>query len=467
MIRSIFGRLLLSHIAVILLTTVLLGVLMSYLLRGYVVENKRNELYDKGYAVAALVAPILSSGRLPYRLELLGDLVGAQLWVANQQGTIIAGDPPPRWSRSFPENAAQISALFAGTPQSWVRDAPGQADPSIIVAIPISSAAVPTAVFLYTPLTGITSAIRSLDHILLISILFGTLAAITMGFFISRGLTRPIADISKAAGRFAAGDYQSRSSVEGGDEIGRLAHVFNEMAGALAQIEQNRRDFLANVSHELKTPVAAIQALAEALQDGLVTDPAKQKRYLATIVGETGHIDRLVKDLLDLAQLEAGELTIMKERVNLSAFLPAELAKYDYLMTPKRLTFQTAIPSSLPLVIADPLRLSQIVANLISNAVRYSPEERSIEITVKTTPGKVIVSISDHGPGIPLTDQPYIWDRFYRVDKSRSRQGGGTGLGLAITKHLVQAMGGAVDVQSIPGEGATFSISLPIDHATS
>ncbi|HMM22181.1 MAG TPA: HAMP domain-containing sensor histidine kinase [Selenomonadales bacterium] len=467
MIRSIFGRLLLSHIAVILLTTVLLGVLMSYLLRGYVVESKKRDLYDKGYAVATMVAPILSSGRLPYRLELLGDLVGAQLWVANQEGTVIAGDPPPRWSGRFPGNASQIDALFAGKPQSWIRDARNQTDPSIIVAVPISSAAAPTAVFLYTPLTGINLAIRSLDRILLISILFGTIAAITMGFFISRGLTRPIADISKAAGRFAAGDYQSRSAAVGEDEIGRLAQVFNRMAEALAQIEQNRRDFLANVSHELKTPVAAIQALTEALQDGLVPDPDKQKRYLSTIVGEAGHIDRLVRDLLDLSQLEAGELTILKEKISLADFLPTELAKYDYMLAPKGLSLRADIPPVLPPVTADPMRLSQVMANLISNAVRYSPDGGTIEITAKTVAGKVMITVADNGPGIPRSDQPHIWDRFYRVDKSRSRQYGGTGLGLAITKHLVQAMGGEISLHSIPGEGATFALSLPIDPAKS
>lgn len=464
MIRSIFGRLLLSHIGIILLTTVLLGVLMSFLLRAHVVETKRHDLLNQGYAMAALVAPIVNTGRLPYRLELFDDLVGADIWVVDQQGKLLAGNPPPRWDRSFPENPAQIEALFSGTPQTWVRNTREQPDPSIIVAVPLpANAPTPAAVFLYTPLTGTNLAVQALDRIILISLFVGTMAAIILGFFISRGLTRPLADISKAAARFAAGDLSSRSSAQGRDEVGSLARVFNDMASALAQTEQNRRDFLANVSHELKTPVASIQALAEALQDDIVPEPEKRQRYLATIVSESGRIDRLIHDLLDLAQLEAGELTVVREQLELQSFLAEEGTKYEQLLSAKRLRLNVVIQPPGLSVTADPLRLAQVMVNLISNAVRYAPEDSSIEISAKPSDRKVLITVTDQGPGVPPEDQPLIWDRFYRVDKSRARAGGGTGLGLAITKLLVQAMDGQVGLTSIPGRGAAFYFTLPAE----
>ena len=458
MIRSIFSRILISHIVVILLCTVLLGALMSYLIRGYVVENKRTEMLVKSQTVAAVVGR-----RLTERLDVIDDLIGAQIWVVDQRGKVLAGDPPPRWgSRPFPENTPRIEALFAGTPQSWVRSGRNQTDPAIIVAAPVPGAATPVAVFLQTPITGVNQAIKAMDRILLLSLLDGTIAAAILGFFIARGLTRPIADISQAAARFAAGDYASRAAATGKSEVGDLGRTFNTMADALAKVEQNRREFLANVSHELKTPVASIQALAEALTDGVAAKPEQQRRYLDTIVDESRHIDRLIRDLLDLAQLEAGELSVVPEPLDLAAFLEAETTKYHHLLAPGDLSLRLDIAPGAPPVRADRGRLAQIMANLVSNAVRHSPPGGVIDIAVRPAGGRTAVTVSDRGPGIPPEDQPHIWDRFYRVDKARSRSHGGTGLGLAITKRLIQAMGGDITVRSTPGGGAAFTFTLPI-----
>jgi signal transduction histidine kinase len=434
---------------------------MSYLVREHVVETKRVELLSKSQAVAAVVGRALTNGRLPDRLEVMGDLLGARIWVVDQQGKILAGSPPPRWAKAFPENTSKIEALFAGTPQSWVRANRRQADPSIIVAVPVAAPS-PTAVFLYTPITGVNQAISAIDRLLLLSLLVGTLAAIILSFFVSRGLTRPIADISRAAGRFAAGDYASRTSVAGSDEIGGLGRTFNTMADSLAKVEQNRREFLANVSHELKTPVASIQALAEALADGVASRPEHWQRYLDTIVSESQRIDRLIRDLLDLAQLEAGELTVVPEKTDLAAFLRHETAKYSHLLAEKNLALRVDAPDNLPPVLADPGRLAQVVANLIANAGRYSPAGTAIDVTVRLQGGKAVVAVSDRGSGIPYEDQPYVWDRFYRVDKSRSRSGGGTGLGLPIAKRLVRAMGGEISLVSEPGQGTTVTFTLPL-----
>ncbi len=460
MIRSIFSRLFLSHIIVILLVTVTLGALMAYLVREHLIENKRLEMLAKGQSVAAAVAPVLGAGNLPFRLELLGDLIGARIWVADSQGNILAGRPPTRWVRTLPEDAQRLEALFAGTPQSWVRNSRRQNDPSILVAVPVASTS--AAVFLSTPITGVNQAAQAIDRLLILSLILGTLVAALSGLLISRTLTRPLADISHAAARFAAGDYASRTGATGGDEIGGLGRTFNTMAESLAKVEYNRREFLATVSHELKTPVASIQALAEALADGVATEPEQRQRYLATIVGESQRIDRLIRDLLDLAQLEAGELSIVPEKTDLVAFLGRETAKYDHLLAEKDLTLRVEAPTVVPPVLADPGWLAQIIANLVSNAARHSPAGETIAITVQPTAGKVAVVVSDHGPGIPPEDQPYIWDRFYRVDKSRARSGGGTGLGLAITKRLVQAMNGEITLESTPGEGAKFTFTLPI-----
>jgi signal transduction histidine kinase len=464
MTRSIFSRLFISYIVIILLVTVTLGALMAYLVRGQVVENKRLEMVNLGHSTAAALAPVIdNNSRLHSRLEVISKLLGTRIWVVDKQGKLLAGNPPARWLRNFPEDSQQIEALFAGAAQSWVRSGRRQADPSIIVGVPLSNAAAPpAAVFLYTPIAGVNQTVQAIDRLLLLSLLLGTLVAALFGLLISRTLTRPLADISQAAARFAAGDYASRTGATGGDEIGGLGRTFNTMAESLAKVEYNRREFLANVSHELKTPVASIQALAEALADGVAAKPEHQQRYLATIVGESQRIDRLIRDLLDLSQLEAGELSIVPEKTDLVAFLNREAAQYAHLLAEKDLALRVDAPPVVPVVLADPGRLAQIVANLVSNATRHSPPGETIVITVQPTAGKVAVAVSDRGPGIPPEDQPFIWDRFYRVDKSRARSGGGTGLGLAITKRLVQAMNGEITLESTVGQGAKFTFTLPI-----
>jgi signal transduction histidine kinase len=461
MIRSIFGRLLLSHIGVILLTIVSFGALMSYLIRDHVIETKRLELLGKSQAIAGVVTRAADRGTLNARLEVLGDLIAARIWVVDQRGRVLAGNPPPRWgSRPFPENSPRLEALFGGETQSWIRSRE-PSDPSIIVAAPVILAGAPAAVFLYTPITGINQAIQAIDRLVIFSLVFGMMATTILGFFIARGLTNPLANISKAAARFAGGDYAARTDATGRDEVGKLGQTFNAMADSLAMIEQNRRDFLANVSHELKTPVASIQALAEAIHDG-VAGPQDERRYLATIISETNRIDHILHDLQDLSLLEAGELAVLPERIELAAYLTREAEKYNQLLAAKNLSIRLDLPAALPPVLADGSRLAQILTNLIANAVRYSPDGGVITIGARPAAGKVAIAVSDAGPGIPPADQPYIFDRFYRVDKSRSRSGGGTGLGLAITRNLVRAMGGEITVNSPPGAGATFTFTLPV-----
>jgi signal transduction histidine kinase len=219
---------------------------------------------------------------------------------------------------------------------------------------------------------------------------------------------------------------------------------------------------LASVSHELRTPITSIQALSETILDGLAPKPEQQQRYLTTIVQESKRLSRLISDLLDLSQLEADELSITGEQFNLTTWLQAEIDKIQPLLARKQLTFHVDIPQNLPAVWGDTDRLAQVFINLISNAIRHSPEQSVISITLYTAKQYVAIAIADQGTGISPIDLPYIWDRFYRGDQSRARNYGGTGLGLAITKKLVHAMNGDITVHSILGSGATFTFTLPI-----
>jgi len=230
---------------------------------------------------------------------------------------------------------------------------------------------------------------------------------------------------------------------------------------ALRQLEQMRRDFVANVSHELRTPLTSIQGIIEGLIDGVIP-AAEAGRYLRVAHGESLRMNRLVQDLLDLAALEAGRADWELHAVELGEILDRVEIRLQAPRSEKGLAIRREVPPDLPPLLANENRLEQVLTNLVENAVRFSPPGGEITVAAEKRPhNRITVTVRDQGPGIPPEDLPHVWDRFYRVEKSRARETGGTGLGLAIVKQIVEAQGGEVAVESSPGEGASFFFTLP------
>ncbi len=228
----------------------------------------------------------------------------------------------------------------------------------------------------------------------------------------------------------------------------------------LRRLERARRDFVANVSHELKTPLTAIQGFSETLLDGALEDPDNSRRFLEIIRENAIRLGRMTDDLLRLAQVEAGQLPMQFQPVEVQSVIRPCLETVRLDATAKRLTLDVDCLPSLPRVSGDPGSLQQVVQNLLDNAVRYSPEGGRISIKAAFEGENIVISVSDTGPGIPKTEQERIFERFYRTDSARSRDLGGTGLGLSIARHLAEAHGGKILVRSDVGSGATFTVIL-------
>lgn len=227
------------------------------------------------------------------------------------------------------------------------------------------------------------------------------------------------------------------------------------------RLEQTRRDFVANVSHELRTPMTSIQGFVEALLDGMARDKEEQDRYLNVILDETVRLNRLVNDLLDLSGLEMGKYEFQKEPVSISEMFRQAVDKLQVQV--KRQNLQVIIKDAerIPPVLASRDRLQQVLINLLSNAVSFTPEGGRIELSAEVAGQAVKVKVTDNGPGIPWEEQDKVWERFHKVDKARTRGLGGTGLGLAIVRQIIEAHGGEVGLVSTPGEGSTFWFTLP------
>jgi signal transduction histidine kinase len=282
--------------------------------------------------------------------------------------------------------------------------------------------------------------------------------ALLFARWFARGMTQPLRDMASAARRMEVGNYEVRVETHARDEVGQLAHAFNRMSGELARLEESRRDLVANVSHELKTPIAAIRAHLENLLDG-VEDPDPDT--LEVMLAQTERLGRLVEQLLDLSKLESGEVPLHRADVALGPIVRRVVSEIEVARAGKRVRIEEDIPQDLPAVDADAERVHQVLFNLVDNAVRYVSDGGEVTIAAHRENGDVEISVADDGAGIPREHLPRLFERFYRGDAARSRDDGGTGIGLAIARSVVEAHGGTIRAASEPGIGSVFSFDLP------
>jgi two-component system phosphate regulon sensor histidine kinase PhoR len=240
----------------------------------------------------------------------------------------------------------------------------------------------------------------------------------------------------------------------------RLAIVVLRDVTDLRKLEGVRREFVANVSHELRTPLTSIRALVETLETGAIDDPAVAAEFLGRIVHEVDRLASLVDELLDLARLETGRVVLRREALMPRDVLNAALERLRPQIARSGLRLETAVPADLPTMHADRARIEQVMLNLVHNAIKFTPAGGTISVSARAEVGAIVVTVADTGVGIPPDEAPRLFERFYKADRARSSEG--TGLGLAIAKHIVQAHGGTIWVESTPGAGARFSFRLPL-----
>jgi signal transduction histidine kinase len=305
---------------------------------------------------------------------------------------------------------------------------------------------------------------------LILSALAASASAVVVSLFITRQIISPIQALSKASQRIAAGNYNERVKLfvknpEKVDELGQLAQDFNRMAENLEQTEALRRQLIGDVSHELRTPLTTIKGSMEALIDGVL--PAEPETF-EQIYQEADRLQRLVNDLQELSRVEAGALRLELQPLMLAEILKAATIRLERQYAEKGVMLEMDLTPNLPEVQVDADRLSQVLFNLGGNALQYTPAGGQVTISARRKGDEVQVRVKDTGIGIAAEHLSYVFDRFYRADRSRARVSGGSGIGLTIAKHLVEAHGGRIWVES-PGEGkgSSFSFTLPVAKLTS
>jgi len=306
---------------------------------------------------------------------------------------------------------------------------------------------------------------RTLATILLI---FATCIATVLGYFLSAAFADKINALREAARAIAAGALDTRVRVPGRDEVTELAESFNNMAAQLEsaaakqqEIEKMRRDLVAWVGHDLRTPLSSVQAIVEALADGMVDDPATEARYLRTAKRDIHALSLLIDNLFEMAQIDAGGLKLDRQPNSLSDLVSDTIESFRTLADEKGVMLQGHVTPDVDPVELDARLIGRVLTNLVSNALRHTPTGGTVQVYARAVSGGVEVTVRDTGEGIRPEDLPHVFEQFYRGEKSRNRATGGAGLGLAIAQSFVQAHGGAIRVESKVGEGTQFIFFLP------
>jgi len=302
--------------------------------------------------------------------------------------------------------------------------------------------------------------LRQVNRLMLAAAVMAGLAVLIVGSFQARRIVAPVRALAEAAERIAGGDLSQRTPVTSQDELGEMAAAFNTMAAKLERQQELRHRAMADVAHELRTPLSVLQIELESIEDGL-TGPTPE--VVAGLQTSVAHLRHLVEDLRVLSLADAGELQLDVEPVEVGKLVHEVVNRVQGTARAKDITLDVRLPDAPLMVSSDDQRLAQVLLNLLSNALQHTPPDGQVTVDARQVEGEIHVRVQDTGKGIPAKDLPHIFDRLHRADRARSRDTGGSGLGLSITRSLVEAHGGRIWAHSTEDEGSAFTFALPLN----
>jgi two-component system OmpR family sensor kinase len=466
MLASLRARLLATYLllAALVLAIVTAGLLI-YLVRSPLADRQTSQrlrlaaslITSRGAESLLNAGP----GQLQAALQRLDQVAQARALLIDSEGQVLADS---RAQDPLPARLPERIRLFASAASGTLRDASGQVWIYQIAATGSGRYLMLAAARPALRLAGLLrdDLVPPLVRAGLVALVLSALLA----WMMSRWVAAPLKHMAEAASAVAAGDFQHPLPTQGPSEVKSFAAAFRNMIQRVQASAIAQRDFVANVSHELKTPLTSIQGFAQALIDGAAGDQAGQQRAASVILDESKRLHRLVDDLLQLARMDAGQGEFRREALDLKLLLEGIVERFRLRQGEGGVGINADLPS-FPVVIGDGDRLAQVFTNLIDNALKHSPPQGQVSLTGERGHGWVVVHISDQGPGIAPEELSRIFERFYQVDKARSGGAGrGSGLGLAISREIVRAHGGEILVQSQLGGGSRFSVRLPVARPT-
>ena len=485
--KSLFGKVLAILVAVLIVCFSVTGVLLGIGLNRLSADQKAEQLQmvaEKteqalGYFLNQLNGFVDTELFTNY-LESIAENSGSVIWVVRTDGSILfySSTPasvvnnlernvdgwyslPEDWEyqprrRGYSYQSGDFYGLFRDTGEKWVTVSRNFS----ITGIPPHGITAEGIILVHSKLPTMRNTKYSIPRIFLISGGIGSLAALMLAFILSRRMVKPLTEMRQAASRIASGDFNKRITIRGEDEIAELSRSFNYMVDALENLENTRREFLSNISHELRTPMTTIKGFIDGILDGVIP-PENQSTYLSIVRDEVKRMEKLVNDIMDLARFQAGD-----NRLNITVFdinerIRRSVISLQQMFIKKNLEFMAEFETERLFVKADADAIQRVLLNLLHNAIKFTPEGGKI-IARTYTKNKVYVEVEDNGPGIPKEELPHIFDRFYKADKSRGLDKTGVGLGLAIARNIMLSHGETIRAKSEEGRGTSFILTLPV-----
>jgi signal transduction histidine kinase len=465
MFRSLRSRLFLTYLSVAGLVLAMVGILFFlFLVRapnpvGQVIEYRRLDFWLTQFTGGEMRGVLTrAEGNLAVALERIDQAARARTVLIGEGGKVI-GDSRSEEEALDLEVIAQVTASkepLLGTYRNaaakrWLYVSTGLSDRYWILLT------APQPTFKAVGLWG-DELVRALIQAGLMALIVSAILA----WLIARWVAAPVGRTAQAARSVAAGDFDQHIEPGGPSEAESLAIAFNEMVRHVQTGRQAQRDFVANVSHELKTPLTSIQGFAQAILDGTAQDSQEQKRAAQVIFDESERLTRLVEDLLDLARIDAGQVAFKRHPVDLGMLIKGVVERMNVRAAESGIKIIDELPD-LPHLVGDGDRLAQVFMNLVDNAITHSMESGVVSLRGEVQSGWISVHVDDSGSGIPADELSRIFERFYQLDKARAGDHGrGVGLGLAISREIVQAHAGRLVAQSEEGRGSRFTVQLPI-----
>jgi signal transduction histidine kinase len=496
MFKTIFSKLIAIFLLILIVAFAIAGVMLNFFLEDYVTEEKANTLETATTWVNLVFENYLdhidlddyvniAASELLLRESLVnyGNYFESYIWIVNQEGYLFRSnwDMPQSIVDRYTDETGYIripdsnlprmvqgetTARYVGDFNGFFKEVYFSKQGNIWLTVAQSfkySGAngndAMAIIYMHTPVEEVIAARTKVLSYFAVSVGIAIAVAIVLIYIFSRRLSSPLKQIKHAVSRISNGEFEKRVSINSSDEIGELAKAFNQMAVALQSIEQMRREFIANISHELRTPMTSIRGFVEGILDGTIPQES-QDHYLTIVRDETNRLNRLVNDLLDMARREAGEIKLNPVIFDINELVRRCVIKLEAFLLEKNLTVDAVFEEEEMAVMGDMDAIERVVYNLMHNAIKFTPVGGSIGLITKKHKDAVEVTVKDTGIGIEQEELDIIWDRFYKSDKSRSKDKTGTGLGLAIARKIINEHGQTIRVESKPGEGAAFIFTL-------
>lgn len=464
---TILKKQMLLYMGILLISFGFFGAGISFIYTRQFMNEQEQQLILQGERFKESMSSLYFTGvvdmsRMSFELQIMEKYMGASVFFMNDKGqvSLVSQSVNQQWVGQTITDEA-VSIVLDGRVATVKGKIGGMFNETVLtVGYPILVGdKIIGGVFMCKPITVLQEATKDMRAVVVGCMIPVFIIGAMLIYYSTKRIIMPLRDMNDAAKIIADGNFQNRIEVQSGDEVGQLAQSFNNMAESLEKTENNRQKFIANISHDLRSPLTSIQGFISAIADGTIP-PERQTHYLNIVLEETARLTKLANDMTDLSKVEAGAINLELCEFDINDMIRDSLNVFETRLSAKKIRTQAVFEEEVTVVLADPNMIQRVIQNLLDNAVKFTPQDG--EITVETTVKgeKVLVAVRDNGEGISREEQRKVFERFFKADSSRGLDKGGIGLGLSIVKEFIKAHGEKIEVKSNENMGTEFTFSL-------